>query len=171
MATIQELQREVDEAQARLDSAKADADAARHAEYVEGLRQRIEASKAVNLFSENPSHQGVAPYILPLGEGYADVNPLDPESFPFGGPDWLRGSVVYVMSKPERTRPTRVFISSGLCGESWNIGNSWTCRHDQTGRKLGTYTVVGIVLYDADGQVLRTEGEVPNRKLSGAVFK
>lgn len=114
-----------------------------------------------------------ADYILPLGVGYAKVNVLDPDSFPFDGRGWVANGTVYIMSKPERTRPTRAFISSGLSTDQgdWAIGNVWECRHDQTGANLGTYTVVGIVQYGTDGQVIRTEGEVPTTKLSASVFK
>ena len=55
--------------------------------------------------------------------------------------------------------------------DDWDIGNTWTCRHDQTGAKLGDYTVVGVVLYDGEGNVARVIGEVPSAKLAGAVFK
>lgn len=77
------------------------------------------------------------------------------------------GQVAYIMSKPERTRPTRVLTSFGDLGPAWAIGTTHTLRHDQTWAKLGTYTVVGIATFRSGSKV----GEVPNRALSHAVFK
>lgn len=81
------------------------------------------------------------------------------------------GGVGYVFSKPERTRPTRVVLSSGDLGENWAIGTVHLLQHDQTSARLGRYTVVGIVYFDNDGEVAAWEGDVPDRKLASAVFK
>jgi hypothetical protein len=105
-------------------------------------------------------------HIAPLDDRF---HPLLPETAQFGQ-GWMGGSVAYIMSKPERTRPTRVLISSGvLSGVA--IGHMAAVRHDQTGALLGRYTVVGVVEYDALGEVARVEGDVPDRKMAAAVFK
>jgi hypothetical protein len=169
--TLEQLQQNVRDAQAKLDEAQAVADEARRVEYRtrnQAALDNILASPDSRFISET-DRGGVAPYILPFERGDM-FNPMDPTTSPFGQ-DWLAFDAAYIMSKPERTRPTRVFVSSGLLSESWNIGNTWECRHDQTGTKLGDYTVVGIVFYDADGNVARTVGNVPDRKLAPAVFK
>ena len=106
-------------------------------------------------------------YVAPLDQRF---NPHDPATVEFGQ-DWLSESVVYVMSKPERTRPTRVLISSGDLGEAWDLGNKHFVRHDQGQNLLGRYSVVGIAHYDDAGNLAYTEGEVPDRKIAAAVFK
>jgi hypothetical protein len=175
MTDIRILEQNVADAEAALAAARAEVRATERIAY--NIRQAERAASAVALpdsafIDEQPGRRHQADYILPLGEEYSKVNVLDPDSFPFGGPEWMVGSVVYVMAKPERTRPTRVFISGGgSVGADWRIGNVWRCRHDQTNALLGTYTVVGIVVYGADGEVIRTVGETPNVKMAAAVFK
>lgn len=162
-------------AQADLDAAKAVVDAARRADYEARMTARADRNVAADtdaFVDPNPGRHHRADYILPLGAEYAKSNVLDPDTFAFGGAQWTANSTVYVMSKPERTRPTRAFMSGGGgVGDDWRIGNVWECHHDQTGANLGTYTVVGIVVYGTDGQVIRTVGEVPATKLSVSVFK
>lgn len=144
-------------AQANLDAATdAAADVARTA--ADGtVVGRTDAS----FFATDPKWASRDAIVLPTGEKgriaelpYADAG------------DWA-----YIMSKPERTRPTRAFLSCGDMGDAWNIGNTHTARHDQTGARLGDYTVVGIVIYGRDGQVLRTVGEVPTTMIAVSVFK
>lgn len=92
------------------------------------------------------------------------VNPARPETA--DEPDYV-GEVLYILSKPERTRPTRVVSSAGLVGDRFAIGKTNTYRHDQTWAKLGDYTTVGIV----NTVTGKSEGEVPNRVLALSVFK
>lgn len=138
-------------------------------------RERAAAAKTAvgeSLDCPTPGHKGVASYILPMGQDVCPggMNPLDPATSPFGT-KWLMGGSFVVLSKPDRTRPTRIVFSSGPPSDDWKIGATWDCRHDQTGARLGTYTVVGVVLYDDQGRVARVAGEVPNRRIMTAVFK
>jgi hypothetical protein len=126
-----------------------------------------------DLHCATPGFKGRADYILPLGRDYEGINPFDPSTFPFGGAEWAANGVAYLLKKDERTRPTRLVFSGGgmVDTDRWGIGAQWDCRHDQTGARLGNYTVVGIVIYDGEGNVARYEGDVPDRRIKGAVFK
>lgn len=166
-------------AQAKLDEANEVAWAARKAESDAREAQREQAiqddTDEAGYYgtSEDLAKVHEAGYILPLGKDYSKVNVLASDTFPFGGRKWMENATVYVMSKPERTRPTRAFVGSSGTNEhgEWAIGNVWKCYHDQTGANLGTYTVVGIVQYGTQGQVIKVVGEVPTTKLSLSVFK
>lgn len=88
---------------------------------------------------------------------YADLNP---------GSDMI----AYVLHKPERSRPTRIYTSHGgfMKGGSDEyavVGDEIDLYDDQSGKHMGVYAIVGVV---ADGVRV---GEVPNRKLSHGVAK
>jgi len=170
------LAQQVRDARERLAEAEAKYEKARQSQYEERLRQKVSDALADDgslFYDPEPCYRGEAPYILPLGRNYGKCNPLKPDTFPFGGSDWLKGDSVFVLERLDKSRngPSRIVIGSGYGYASWRIGNEWTCRHDQTGAKLGEYRVVGIVVYDEQGQVARVEGNVPDKALSAAVFK
>jgi hypothetical protein len=125
------------------------------------------------LIDPDPAYRGEADYILPFGKDYAKWDPFDVDGHPFGK-DWLAGMYALICTRTDvpRTHPSRIVHGSGsLPGDRWRIGNTWTFRRDQTGAKLGVYKVVGIVIYDEHGDVLRAAGKADNRKLSLATFK
>jgi hypothetical protein len=93
--------------------------------------------------------------VLPTGE---QINPTTRVGY-YADPC----QTLLILSKPSRTRPTRVASTFGL---GFPLGTVLRLQHDQTGGHLGDYTVVGV--HHRDG---RTEGEVPDRKLSQSVFK
>lgn len=103
-----------------------------------------------------------APYILPTG---SKINPSNPK----GAEYYDEGQVAFIMRRLDkpRTRPTRVFTSFGGLGEEWAIGTKHSCRHDQTNAFLGDYEVVGTVVFKTGEK----QGDVPNLKMSHAVFK
>ena len=119
-----------------------------------------------------PAYRGTANYVLPFGQGYKKWSPLDPQAHAFG-PQWLAGGTSYIVRRIDkpRSKATRVIHTCGTPDADWRIGNTWTIRHDQTNAFLGTYEVVGVVTYDADGDVARTAGADLNVKLSPATFK
>jgi hypothetical protein len=91
------------------------------------------------------------------------ANPWDTTTIEYFSPE----QVGYILQKPERTRPTRIVMSSGDLGNEFALDSWHVFRHDQTGALLGRYQVVGIARYDI-GQMV---GDVPNRMLAYSVFK
>lgn len=116
---------------------------------------------------------GKRPYILPFGRVYAKWAFWDVENHYFGQ-RWL-GNMYAIICKridQERSRPTRLIWSSGLPPrDSDRIGVSFDAYHDQTGKKLGVYEIVGLVVYDPFGNVGRIVGDVPTVKLSQSTYK
>jgi len=178
--SLEELQADVTAAQDALKAAEAVRDAARKAEYDARNQSRFAALNALDdsaFYADAPGFD-VRPYILPF-EGQAKFNPLsdeDRENHDFG-PTWTANSTAIICKKDERTRPTRLIWTSGYAGvadgrvSSDAIGRQFEARHDQTGRKLGTYTIVGLAFFGPDGKLARTVGEVPNVKLAQSTYK
>jgi len=116
---------------------------------------------------------GKRPAILPFGREYAKWSVYDVENHHFGQ-KWLGNMYAIICRRLDesRTRPTRLIWSSGLPpSEKDRIGLSFDAHHDQTGKKLGEYEIVGIVVYDPDGFVGRVIGDVPSVKLSQSTYK
>lgn len=162
----QTLAAKVDRARAALRNAEydlrraQDADRAHAAAVADKAAVRA-AADSDTFIDPNPGTYGDS-VLLPTGEKGRVTDGL-----PYAdGGDWA-----YIMSKASRTRPTRAFVSSGQLGDEWRIGNTHRARHDQTGANLGDYTVVGIVVYDRNGDVLVTVGDIPTTLLSVCVFK
>jgi hypothetical protein len=176
MTDIKELREAVTEAAAKLAAAEAELMNARVAERAERLASRdvlIEAAPESAFRLDAPTWTGERGYILPFGQGYGKWNPRDVENASFGK-SWLSGMVAIICFREdqERQHPSRlIFTSDGLPSERDRIGARFTARHDQTGAKLGVYRIVGLVFYDRDGDVLRIEGDVPERKLAQATYK
>ena len=99
--------------------------------------------------------------ILPTHES---LNPATGEG-EYGEPDKQVAYVMFRLDGPTRTRPTRVITSFGDVG--WQLGEQYRLYHDQTGKKLGEYEVVGI----NDGVNGFSVGDVPDRKVKHSVFK
>jgi hypothetical protein len=124
------------------------------------------------LFDPNPGYRGAAHYILPFGREYAKWNPLDPDSHPFGR-SWLANGTAFLVQRLDeaRTYPTRCIHNAGGVEDDWRIGNTWNLYHDQSDAHLGHYRVVGIVEYGPTGDVARTAGVTPTRRISMSTFK
>ena len=121
-----------------------------------------------------PECDGILPYSYCGDEDMrAKWNPMEPENHCFGA-DYMADGVAYVfkrIDKPRKAPATRFVVSAGyLFGDNCNIGNKWHLRHDQTGRSLGDYEVVGIVAYDKNAKVAHAEG-VTDIRLPVACFK
>lgn len=111
--------------------------------------------------------------ILPFGREYAKWSPYHVEKHPFGR-EWLGDSMALICKRTDvdRQHPSRIIHSHGLPPRvDDRIGVSFTAHHDQTGRKLGVYEVVGIVVYDPSGGVGRVVGDVPFRKMALNTYK
>jgi hypothetical protein len=139
------------------------------------LEEKAAALRALpdaDLIDPDPKYRGSADYILPFGREYRKWNPLDPAAHPFGK-EWLAGGSTILCQRTDEARDfaTRAVHTSGAVSEDFRVGNTWTFRHDQTNGRLGTYKVVGIVMYGPDGEVARTAGVVTTRKLSLNTFK
>ena len=122
--------------------------------------------------TDNPDSQPERA-VLPFGNDYGKWNPRDVDSHPFGK-SWLAGGTAIICRRfdQNRTRPTRLVHTAGLVsGGSDGIGSVFMARHDQTGGKLGVYEIVGLVLYDTDGNVFRIVGDVPNVKFALSTYK
>lgn len=87
--------------------------------------------------------------VLPHGTANAAKN-----DFPTG----LGDGTIHVIKTSQTKQPFRLMRSFGVVAP---IGSSFEARHDQAMRRLGWFTVVGMVHTDTG----RTEGEVPNRKI------
>ena len=101
--------------------------------------------------------------LLPTG---TNMSPSKPESAPY----YDRGQVAYVVDLAESAlEPTRfrVLTSFGSLGDRLGLGSKIGIHHDQTLRRLGVGTVVGIVDF-ATGE---SQGYVPLRKVPHWVFK
>ncbi len=101
-----------------------------------------------------------APYILSTGER---MNPMQPEEAMY----YDKGQVAFIMRPISSVRATRIFTSFGGLNDTWAVHTQHSCRHDQTGARLGEFVVVGVI----DFSTGEREGHVPNRKLAHAVFK
>lgn len=77
------------------------------------------------------------------------------------------GNVIYIGQDIKRVL---AFKSSGDLGGEWRLGTQHEVHHDQTLRRQGYFTVIGIVRIAEDGTVT-TEGEIPTKALSLHVFK
>lgn len=99
--------------------------------------------------------------VLPTAE---TLNPL----FPADSVYYDVGQTAYVLFKTSdaRTRPTRVLTSFGALSD-WHVGKEVDLSHDQTGRLLGRYRVVGVHHFASGERV----GDVPNMKLKHCVAK
>lgn len=113
-------------------------------------------------------------YILPFGREYGKWNPRDVENAAFGK-RWLSGmyAIICLRLDEARSRPSRLIFSHGnpLREEQDKIGQRFMAKHDQTGAFLGEYRIVGIVAWNADGDVLRIVGDVPDVKYSQNTYK
>lgn len=113
--------------------------------------------------------------VLPFGNTVTPnkLSVYDTESHPFGK-SWLAHTAALVVLRTDqnRTRPTRLVYTAGTrIDRGDRIGATFTARHDQTGSKLGVYRIVGIVIYDGDGNVARVVGDVPETKLALSTYK
>lgn len=127
-----------------------------------------------DFYATDPKHD-VRPYVLPFGKGYPKWSPFDVDNAAFGK-SWLAGDTVLVCKRYDqhRTRPSRVIFTSESIHKLSNrdkIGQRFTARHDQTGARLGEYEIVGLVGYDADGEVEVVVGDVPDVKYSVNTYK
>ena len=98
--TLEKKQAELKWKREKLEKLEAEVQQLQHEEYVVRQDAAHERRMGLSFIDADPQYRGDAPYILPLGTEYAKINPLDPETFPFGGSDWTRYSVVYILSKP-----------------------------------------------------------------------
>ena len=97
---------------------------------------------------------------LPTG---TTMNPLT------GDGDYFdQDQIAYVLFKVNeaRTRPTRVFTSSGSI-DGWKLGTIIHLHHDQTGAYLGEYRITGIHAYRTNEMA----GDVPNMRIKHCVAK
>lgn len=83
------------------------------------------------------------------------MNPLYPQAARF----YDRSQTAYVLFKlsDNRTRPTRILTSIGPLADV-KIGTTLELIHDQDGKRLGEYQVVGIHDFGSDEQI----GDVPD---------
>jgi len=112
-------------------------------------------------------------YILPFGRKSGKWSPYDVDEAEFGK-DWLEDTTALMCLRRDEARsyPTRLIFASGLdLAEMDKIGNQFTARHDQTNAKLGVYEIVGLVFYGEGGDIIRTVGDVPHRKISQNTYK
>lgn len=184
IATVEDLEQEVRDAQAdlnlaqsMLDERKGELAAARQDLYRRRQSERdtrIAEATDEMFYAENPTHD-VRGYVLPFGREYGKWSPWDVDNAPFGK-SWLGGmyGIICLRTDEARTRPSRLIFSSGSPldrSEFDKIDQRFTARHDQTNAKLGEYTIVGLVIWDADGDVLRVVGDVPDVKYSQNTYK
>jgi hypothetical protein len=97
---------------------------------------------------------GYGTVALPTG---ATMNPASRETATYYDAD----QTAYVLQN--RDGKYRVFTSFGSF--NWNLNDRKDFVHDQTGRDLGTWLVVGIITPTS------TDGQIPNRKISHWVAK
>lgn len=98
--------------------------------------------------------------ILPTGE---KMNPLHPEKAFYFHKDQ---TALVLERKGTKNRSLRVFTTAGGPGP-YKVGASLQAHHDQTGRFLGDFTIIGIHHFDS-GAIY---GEVPDRTIAQGVFK
>jgi hypothetical protein len=107
--------------------------------------------------------------LLPTG---ATINPAAPQ----GAEYYDKDQVAYIVRKVGRStgavlpeaNALRVLTSYGNLGGAWMVGTRHNAQHDQTGRDLGRFEVVGVVTF-ADPAA--ATGEIPGRKVKHWVFK
>lgn len=168
MASIEQLEAEVREAESRLADAREEV---RHAQQdrLEARAQVALAADRSDFYADQPEDTGTRDYVLPLGRDFGKWSPFDVENASLGK-NWLAGALALVCQREDeaRTFPSRIIFSGSESKPSAadRIGCAFTARHDQTGARLGYYRVVGIVVYGPQGDVLRVEGNVPDRKMS-----
>lgn len=103
--------------------------------------------------------------MVPHNAGWkGTVNPLKPEGY------WLHEPkmIGYVMRQSDKLE---LWTSHGELAD-WELGSRQLAHHDQSRITKFTWTVVGIVRWNGDGnppEVLA--GEVPSRKIKHGVFK
>ncbi len=99
--------------------------------------------------------------LLPTG---TTMNPLKPETSFYFEPNQS-----YQIAKSE-TGTYRIFSSYGLFDED-DLYKIMPVHHDQTGRYLGDFTIVGIVSTNQFTGERFSEGEIPNKKIPFWVYK
>jgi hypothetical protein len=107
----------------------------------------------------------VADYILPTG---SKMNPWHPEDADYY--DHEQTAIILFKLNDNRSRPTRLVTGFGHPNgppSGWEIGQTWSLRHDQTNARLGDYVVVGWRSFSTS----EFEGDVPDIKMSHSVFK
>ena len=172
---LEEAREALNLAEAELAAAQREIDEAFRQDYQDRLAERAAATLTADrstFYAGDEQTFDERPYILPFGRGYSKWNPWDVENHEFGK-HWLAGMTAIICKRQdeERSFPTRLVWTSGGPSKSDRIGNAFLARHDQTGAKLGVYEIVGLVMYDQKGDVLRVEGDVPDRKYSQSTYK
>lgn len=182
-ATIEELEVAVREAKGAVNAAEAELEyrkgklneARAEVRRAETSTRDLEIGTAEDVeFAAKSPTGNVRPYILPFGREHGKWNPRDVENAAFGK-SWLSGmyAIICLRTDQARSRPSRLIFSHGnpLREEQDKIGNYFMAKHDQTGAFLGEYRIVGIVAWNADGDVLRVVGDVPDVKYSQNTYK
>lgn len=103
------------------------------------------------------THFGYSAALLPT---HTTMNPAHPEDAEY----YNDRQVAYVVKNVD-TGTLRCLTSYGII--DWDLGFVTNIHHDQTGRHLGTFKVIGIRDFAMDYR----KGEIPNRKLAHWVFK
>lgn len=170
-----EIRTEIQKLEDELKALQAELAATRATEREQRLVAATEAvvNAAPSAFvTDNPYAGQHVRAVLPFGRDYGKWNPRDVENAAFGK-NWLAGSTAIICKRldEQRTRPTRLVFTSGSPSEGDKIGSRFMARHDQTNAALGEYEVVGLVMYDQDGNVARIVGDVPNIKFSQSTYK
>lgn len=150
---------------------------------VEGFKKWLkEMGQFQQLFIDDPKR------LFYFGEP-SDAKPYErPGILPFGAPRWspydvynhrfgkawlgnMTGLICKRMDQ-DRVRASRIIWCHGVPPrKNDRIGTEFVAYHDQTGKKLGVYEVVGLICYDPDGNVGVTAGEVPDIKLAENTYK
>jgi hypothetical protein len=99
--------------------------------------------------------------LLPTG---TKMNPQTPETA-----EYYNERQCYRIAQSEKGT-YRIFSSSGTIDEN-ELGAYIDAHHDQTGRYLGRFTVVGIVSTNEYTGIRFSEGDVPNRNIPFYVYK
>lgn len=184
-APMQQMERELEAAQADLDAAQHRVDKA-YAAITEAQLSEIDDSyresydrmmgMSDEAFVADAPGFDERPYVLPFGNGYAKFNPHSPEDIQehnFGA-TWFANMTAIICKKDERSRPTRLIWTSGYAGvgdDHDKIGQRFQARHDQTNGNLGIYEIVGLAFYGPDSSLARTVGDVPNIKFAQSTYK
>jgi hypothetical protein len=98
--------------------------------------------------------------LLPTG---TKMNPARPDSA-----EYFDAGQTAIVVRNLDSGTLRVFTTFGQVGNAWAIGTRHEVKHDQTGRYLGEFQVIGTVEFAG---IRITQGEVPNRSLPHWVFK